>query len=80
MMELKRKGHQGITTIEAFEYENTRSDVKCCDYWEKWKAMFPGTQREFTDKVVPDIDGFTDEPVVQCDVQVVENTFVVDAK
>ena len=42
--------------------------------------MFPGTQREFTDKVVPDIDGFTDEPVVQCDVQVVENTFVVDSK
>ena len=34
----------------------------------------PGTQGAFSDKVTPDIDGFTDEPVVQCDVQVVENT------
>ena len=28
----------------------------------------------------PDIDGFTDEPVVQCDAQVVENTFIDDSK
>ena len=27
-----RKWYQGIGSIEAFEYENTRSDVKCCDY------------------------------------------------
>ena len=34
----------------------------------------PGTQRAFSDKVAPDIDVLTDEPVVQCDVQVAENT------
>ena len=28
----------------------------------------------------PLIDGFTDKPVVQCDVQVVENTFRDDSK
>ena len=34
-------------------------------------------QGAFLDKVVSDIDGFTDEPVVhQFHVQVVENTFV----
>ena len=33
-----------------------------------------GTQRAFSDKVTPDIDVLTDEPVVQCDVQVAENT------
>ena len=34
MMGGKLKGYQGITAIEAFEYENTRSDLKCCHYWE----------------------------------------------
>ena len=33
-----------------------------------------------SDKVIPAIDVFTDEPVVQCDVQVVENTFIDDSK
>ena len=27
----------------------------------------PGTQEAFSDKVIPNIDGFTDEPVVQCE-------------
>ena len=40
----------------------------------------PGTQGTFSDTATPDIDGFTDEPVVQCDGQVVENTFVDDYK
>ena len=30
--------------------------------------------------VIPDIDGFIDEQVVQGDVQVVENTFIDDSK
>ena len=34
----------------------------------------PGTQGAFSDKVTPNINGFTDETVVQYDVQVVENT------
>ena len=42
----------------------------------------PGTQGAFSDKETSDIDGFTDEPVavVQCEVQVAENTFVDDSK
>ena len=33
MMKQKGKGYQGIGAIyEAFEYENTRSDFKCCKY------------------------------------------------
>ena len=40
----------------------------------------PGTQGTFSDKITPDIESFTDEPVVQCDVQVVKNTFVDDSK
>ena len=32
----KQKGYKGIGAIdEAFEYENTRSDFKCCNYQEK---------------------------------------------
>ena len=34
----------------------------------------------FSNKISPDIDGFTDEPAVQCDVQVVENALVDDSK
>ena len=32
MMEQKEKWHQGVRTIEVFEYKNTRSDFKCCDF------------------------------------------------
>ena len=69
---------------ETFEYETTRSDFKCCDYQENWKTIWyvrlqlgiPRTQEAFSDKVAPDIDGFRNEPVVQCDAQVVKSTFV----
>lgn len=37
--EQKGKGQQVIRTIKTFDYENTRSDFKCCDYWEKWEAI-----------------------------------------
>ena len=40
----------------------------------------PGTQGAFSDKLTPNIDVFIDEPVVQCDVQGVENTFTDDFK
>ena len=36
----------------------------------------PETKGALSDKVSPNIDGFTDGPVVQCDVQFVENTFI----
>ena len=72
------KEYEGIRTIKIFEFENTRSYVKkCCDHWEKMKAICktnhihqPGV---FTYKSLQD---FTDEPVIQCDVPVIENTFV----
>ena len=42
---------------------------------------YTGTQEGFLDKVIPDIDGFADEPVAhQCDVQVVQNTLTDDAR
>ena len=56
---------------------------KWCNYWEKKKVRLQlsvlGTQGTILEMVTPDIDGFTDEPVVhQCDVQVVENNFIDD--
>ena len=74
------EGYQEIRTIETLEYENTRSDFKCCDYREKRKSICPGTQGAFSDKVAFDINDFTAEPVTCCDVQVVDNTFVGDSK
>ena len=38
MTEQKGKGYQGIRAPEAFEYENTRSDLKHCYYREIWKT------------------------------------------
>lgn len=37
-----------------------------------------GTQGAFTNKITPDIDGCTDEPVFPCDVRIVKNYFVDD--
>ena len=34
MMEQKGKEYQEIRAIGAFDYENTRSDFKCCNYRE----------------------------------------------
>ena len=45
--------------------------------WKQYVRLplsISGTQGAFLDKVIPDIDGFTDEPVVyQRNAQVVEN-------
>ena len=42
MTNQERKGYHGIgATDEAFEYKNTKSDFKCCNYREKWKAVCP---------------------------------------
>ena len=74
---MKGKGYQGIRETEVPGYENTRSNFKCF-YLEKKEKLrqatgIPETQGAFSvsDKVTPDTtDGFTDEPVVQCGVQV----------
>ena len=86
MTVLKQKGNQGlIRVIKASEYEYSKKDFKCCDYWEKWTicqttARHTKNPRAFLDKVTTDIDDFIDEPVIQCDIQVKENTFVDDSK
>ena len=53
--------------------------MKYCYYWEKWnREQGPGileTQEAFSDKVTPDIDSFSDEPVAPADVQVVKKNF-----
>ena len=70
MMTQKWKGYQGTgATDEAFEYENTRSEFKCCNYREKLETIrqttaisITGTQGAFSvDKIAPDFDDFTDE-------------------
>ena len=51
---------------------------------KKWKGIFettvsiPVTHGAFIDKVVLDIDDFTDKPEFQCDIQIVKNTYVDD--
>ena len=40
----------------------------------------PGAQGAFSDQTNPDVDGFTNEPVVQCDAQVAKNIFINDSK
>ena len=37
---------------------------------------YQGPQEAFPDKVITDINGFTHEPVVYCDVKVVQYTFI----
>ena len=62
MKQQKGKWYQGTEAIdEAFEFENTRSEFKCWDYREKWKAIcqatvisISGTQVAFSDKVACD--------------------------
>ena len=62
MTNQKGKGYQGIgETDEAFEYQNTRSDFKCCNYRENWKTMSDYCYkyiRAFSDNVASDIVGF----------------------
>ena len=65
---------QEVTKNVAITEKNEKQYVRL-------QLIIPRTLGEFLNKVTPDIDGFTDEPVVhQCDVQVVENTFVDDSK
>ena len=69
MTEQKGKRYQGIPAIEAFEYQNKRSDIKCCADGEKWKKKkkkarvqlsISEAQGPFSDKVAIGIDVFTD--------------------
>ena len=67
VMEQKQKWYLGIRAIEAFEYENT-SDVKMMQLLRKKKcqttAKCTRSPRDNFRSGHPDIDGFTDEPVV----------------
>ena len=59
--------HEAASSFEIPDKKNNISD-KSCRYTEA-----AGT---YTDKVMPDIDYFTDKPVVQCDVSVAKNAFL----
>ena len=75
----KRKMYQVIRATDKHLSTKIQELISNIVIWEKWKTLsdirIPGTQIIFSRKVSPDIDGSTDEPVVQCDIQVVENTF-----
>ena len=63
---------KGIGAIEAFEYENARNDfVAITEKNEKQYVRLHKT-KYFRDPsgIFPCIDGFTDNPAVQCNVQV----------
>ena len=62
----KGKGSQEIGAID----DNTRRDFKCCSYRKKWKTVcqsipkstvYQGPKGAFSDKVVADVDGVTNE-------------------
>ena len=70
--------------IKTFEYENRKCEVKCCDHWENNSISLSGKScgytrvpGAFSDRVMPDIDYFTDEPVVQCDASVVKKKIYI---
>ena len=68
-----------ILATEAIEYENTKM-IPSIVITEKNENLcqttrIPGTQGAFSEKVTTDIDDFTNELVVQCDVHVVKNTY-----
>ena len=69
---------------EVFEYQRQEvvSNVAITVKNEKLCQTkgIPGTQGIFSDTVTSDISGFTNEPVVQCDVQVAGNTFADNSK
>ena len=52
----------------------TEKDDKICQNRDTRDPQ-RSTQGTFSDEVTPDIDGFTNEPVVQCDVQVAGKYF-----
>ena len=74
--------YEWIRTSKIFEFENTKSYVKkCCDHWGERKTIYIRqiiyiNQGHLAAKVTPAID-FTDEPVIQCEVPVVENTSAI---
>ena len=78
MTKQKGKGYQGTGAIEVPHFstkiQELASNIVIIDGNEKQyvrlKLSILGTQGTFSDKVTPDIYRFTDEPVVQCDIQV----------
>ena len=83
MTKQKGKGYQGIGAIEVPHFsakiQELASNIVLIERNEKQyirlKLNVLGTQGTFSDEVTPDIYGFTDEPVVQCDIQVYRKYF-----
>ena len=65
-MEQKGKGYKVVRTIEAFEHTKMQEVTSYVAITEKNEKLCPEIQVAFEHKVAPDIDGFTDEPVVKC--------------
>ena len=73
------KGYEGIR-IKIFEFENARSDIKkCCSHRKTEDNVRHTTQEHLPTKVTPVID-LKNEPVIQCDLPVIENNIVDDCK
>ena len=82
--EAKREG-AGSRATKAFEHENTKSTSnfaiteKTEKQYVRLQLRILETQGAYSNKVAPDIDCFTKEAVVQCDLEVVKNAFVDDS-
>ena len=70
--EQNRKEYQGIGAIAAFEYENARDDFVAVTKKNESQYVILYAAKYFKDPrdISPGIDGFTDNPAVQCNVQV----------
>ena len=73
---------QEATSNVAITEKNEKQYVRICPIYigQIIQLGIPGTEEAFSDKVTPDIDGFTEESVVRYDVPVVKNTFIDDSK
>ena len=70
--EQNRKEYQGIGAIAAFEYENARDDFVAITEKNENQYVILYTAKYFKDPrgISHCIDGFTDNPAVQCNYQV----------
>ena len=66
---------QEVTSNVAITEKNEKQNVK-----KSYSQVYLIRKGHFQKKLLPDIDGFTDETVVQCYVPVLKNTFVDDSK
>ena len=64
----KNKKGRGTMELEQIKYLSKEIEVTLNVAITEKQLGIPGPQGAFSDKVILDIDGFTDKTVVQCDV------------